>query len=100
MKTVNRIMTLAAERGDEDARHFRNADLGIGQVAGRILGPWIAGDLQRPDPGIATADCLMDASAAAPLERPWPAPQLAEYGIVSGPERRERRLFDTADRVV
>ncbi len=43
-----------------------HADLGIGQITGRVFGPGVACELQGPYPGIAGADVEMDATAAAP----------------------------------
>src|SRR3972149_1456294 len=49
-----------------------DTDLGVAQIAGRILGPWIACQLQGAHPSVAAADGEMPAGAAAATDMPWP----------------------------
>ena len=98
---MRRIMAFPPERRDVQPVGILDPDLGVRQVAGRVLGPGIAGHLQRADAGVAAADRLKGTGAAAALQRPRPR---AQRPPASGRRRstaRERRLpSPTADRVV
>ena len=45
-----------------------DADFPVGQIAGRVLGPGITGELQGANPRIAAADIKMAAGAAAAVD--------------------------------
>ncbi len=95
-------MSDAAIGGDGDAGGgFGKADLGIGQVAAGVLRPRIAGDAQRPHPGVAAADVEMAARPAAPADRPRPPLQARHDRIAEVvPDRRKRPLLHIAQRIV
>src|SRR5690606_5776586 len=99
-EAMGRIMALALERRHRQPLCLLGADLGIGKVASRILCPWIAGNLKRTDARVAATDSLERAGAATALQRAWPLAKQREHRVGAGPQRRERRVADRADRVV
>ena len=94
------VMFLASKWGEGQTLACLNTDFLIAEVTGRILGPRIAGQLQRPNAGIAAADLFEPAVPAAPFQRAGAGAQPGQHRIIARPEFGERLCFDIADRIV
>ena len=97
-EAMSRIMALSPERRDgRGGRLPINPDLAVRKIAGRILGPRIAGELQRPDARVSAADGLERARPAAPFQRPRALAKVANIGSSPVQSLAERRLLHVAD---
>ena len=77
-----------------------NTDFFFAQITGRILGPWVAGQLQGADTGVAAANVLLGTGPATPLEGPGTLSQGGEHPVITLPKLRERHILDAADGVI
>lgn len=101
MEAMNRVMTLAAKWSEWQAGRLpQKPDFLVCKIAGGILLPRVARQLQGTNSCVASANGLEGTISATPLERPGPLPEGCEHRIVSCPERGECLLLHGANRVI